>query len=82
MSVLALGLIPTAIGHSLVQTAARRASPALVGLVAPGETVGSLAIGALVMGSSPTNSEAIGTAIILAGAILVAQSSRTATTGA
>lgn len=85
LSVVALGLIPTAIGHSLVQTAARRASPALVGLVAPGETLGSLAIGAFFMGTRPTTSEGIGAAVILAGAMLVArspQSSRTATTGA
>lgn len=82
-SVIGLGLVPTAIGHSLMQTAARRASPALVGLVAPGETLGSLAIGAFVMGTSPTMNEAIGAAVILLGAMLVAvQSSRTATTGA
>lgn len=83
LAVIALGLIPTAIGHSLMQTAARRASPALVGLVAPGETLGSLAIGAFVMGTRPTMNEAIGAAVILVGAMLVAiQSSRTATTGA
>lgn len=86
LSVVGLALVPTAIGHSVVQTVARRASPALVGLVAPGETLGSLAIGALFLGTHPTTNEAIGAAVILAGAILVArspgQSSRTATTGA
>jgi drug/metabolite transporter (DMT)-like permease len=76
LSVIGLGLIPTAIGHSFVQTAARRASPALVGLVAPGETLGSLAIGALLMGTSPTTNEGIGAAVILLGATLVAFSPR------
>lgn len=71
-AVVALGLIPTAIGHSLVQSTARRASPALVALVAPGETLGSIAIGAFVMGTPPTMNEGIGAAIILAGATLVA----------
>lgn len=72
VAVMTMALIPTAIGHSLVQTTARRASPALVALVAPGETVGSLAIGAFVMGTPPTWIEGVGAAIILVGATVVA----------
>lgn len=86
LAVVALALVPTAIGHSLVQTTARRASPALVALVAPGETLGSMAIGAFALGTPPTTLEAAGAAIILAGAALAvvrpSQSSSTATTGA
>jgi drug/metabolite transporter (DMT)-like permease len=69
-AVVALGLVPTLIGHTLVQSAARRVSPAIVALVSPGETVGSLAIGAALLGAWPSVREAAGAALILAGAIL------------
>ena len=68
--VVALGLAPTLVGHTLVQRAARHAPPSLVALVSPGETVGSVAIGALVQGLWPTSSEWIGAALIVAGATL------------
>jgi drug/metabolite transporter (DMT)-like permease len=67
-AVLGMALIPTLIGHTLVQRIARRAPPVLVALVSPGETVGSLAIGALLMSSAPTSREAAGCALVLAGA--------------
>ena len=70
LAVLALGLVPTLIGHTLVQRVARRAPPVLVALVSPGETVGSLAIGALLMGAPPTVREALGCALVLAGSAL------------
>jgi drug/metabolite transporter (DMT)-like permease len=70
LAVLAMGLIPTLIGHTLVQRVARRAPPALAALVSPGETVGSLAIGALFLGTAPTAREALGCALVLAGATL------------
>jgi drug/metabolite transporter (DMT)-like permease len=37
--VVALGLVPTLVGHTLVQSAARHVSPAIVALVSPGETL-------------------------------------------
>lgn len=70
VAIAALALVPTAIGHTLVQAAARRAPPVLVALVAPGETLGSLAIGAALMGAPPTPREAAGAALVLAGATL------------
>jgi drug/metabolite transporter (DMT)-like permease len=69
-SVIGLALVPTLVGHSLVQRAARHAPPVLVALVCPGETLGSMAIGALLMGSAPTAREGAGAALILAGATL------------
>jgi drug/metabolite transporter (DMT)-like permease len=69
-AVVALGLLPTLVGHTLLQSVARRVSPAIAGLVSPGETVGSIAIGALFLGTKPTLREGIGTAIVLAGATL------------
>jgi drug/metabolite transporter (DMT)-like permease len=64
----AIGLVPTAIGHTLVQSAARHASPALVALACPGETLGAIAIGVAVLGALPTPTELVGGAIIVAGA--------------
>lgn len=66
--VIALGLVPTLIGHTLVQRAARHVPPALVALVSPGETVGSVAIGAFAQSAWPTKDEWVGAAFILAGA--------------
>lgn len=78
LAVLAMGLVPTLIGHTLVQRVARHAPPVLVALVSPGETVGSLAIGALVLGASPTPREAVGCALVLAGATLAITARRPA----
>jgi drug/metabolite transporter (DMT)-like permease len=68
VAVAALGIIPTVIGHTMVQTASRTLSPAVVALVCPGETLGGIAIGAAVLGAVPTRVELLGAAIILAGA--------------
>jgi drug/metabolite transporter (DMT)-like permease len=78
LAVLAMGLIPTLIGHTLVQRVARHAPPTLVALVSPGETVGSLAIGALVLGASPSAREAVGCALVLVGATLAVTARRPA----
>ena len=70
LAVLAMGLVPTLVGHTLVQRVARRAPPVLVALVSPGETVGSLLIGAVVMSTRPSGREAVGCAIVLIGVVL------------
>jgi drug/metabolite transporter (DMT)-like permease len=75
-AVAGLGLLPTLIGHTLVQVGARKISPILVGLISPGEAVGSLAIGAFLMGAAPTTREAIGATLVLAGATLAITSRR------
>jgi drug/metabolite transporter (DMT)-like permease len=77
-AVLLLGLIPTLIGHTLLQLAARRLSPSIVALVSPGETVGSLAIGAALLGAWPTAVEGTGAVLVLVGATvaILAQRSR------
>lgn len=69
-AVLGLALIPTLVGHTIVQRAAREAPPALVALVCPGETLGAIAIGAAFMRTSPSLREGIGAAIVLAGATI------------
>jgi drug/metabolite transporter (DMT)-like permease len=65
-----LAVIPTLVGHTLVQVAARTVPPTVVALVSPGETVGSLAIGALLLRKWPTAIEGAGTVLILAGAVV------------
>lgn len=69
-AVVALGLVPTLIGHTLVQRAARRISPAIVALTSPGETIGSIVIGAVALGTWPSAREATGTAVVIAGATI------------
>lgn len=68
VAVVLLGIVPTLVGHTLVQLASRRASPVVVALVSPGETLGSLVIGALLLHAWPTTTESIGAALVLAGA--------------
>ncbi len=79
VAVLGLAIIPTLIGHTLVQRAARHAPPVLVALVCPGETVGGLALSAFVMGSLPTLREATGAFVILLGATLAVTGARSDT---
>jgi len=67
VAIAALGLIPTIIGHTMVQTASRSLPPAIVALVSPGETAGSIAIGAALLGAVPSRAELVGAAIIVAG---------------
>jgi drug/metabolite transporter (DMT)-like permease len=69
-AVIGLALVPTLIGHTLVQRAARHAPPVLVALVCPGETIGGIAIGAVAIGALPTLREAIGAFVIVIGATL------------
>ncbi|WP_438006295.1 DMT family transporter [Sorangium sp. So ce321] len=68
VAIVALALVPTLIGHTAVQAAARRMSPAIVALVSPGETLGGIVIGALWLDAIPTAVEIAGAAVILVGA--------------
>lgn len=65
-----IGLVPTVIGHTLVQTGARTLSPSVVAVVSPGETLGSIAIAAAALHTVPTLLEAAGGVVILGGATL------------
>jgi drug/metabolite transporter (DMT)-like permease len=62
-----LALIPTMLGHSLVQVAARTISPSVVAMVSPGETLGGLALAAIAMHLAPTTIELVGAMVILSG---------------
>ena len=64
-----LGIVPTMIGHTLVQRSARHVHPSVVALISPGETVGSIAIGMTLQGTRPTESEWCGAALVILGVI-------------
>lgn len=73
----ALALIPTVVGHTLVQIGARRIRPSVLALVCPGETLGAAVLASLTLGIVPTAIEAASGMIILAGAVLAALALRT-----
>jgi drug/metabolite transporter (DMT)-like permease len=75
-AVVALAVVPTALGHTLIARAARTASPALVALLSPGESLGSIAIGAVMLSVMPTTQEAIGALAIVIGATATTLSER------
>lgn len=69
-----LAVVPTLVGHTLVQLAARTAPASIVALTSPGETLGSLVIGALLLRNWPTPVEAGGIVLILCGAVVAIRS--------
>ncbi len=75
-AIVALALLPTIVGHTSVQAAARALSPSIVALVSPGETLGAIAIGVAALGAVPTRAEALGALVIAAGATVAVLSSR------
>lgn len=70
LAILGVAFIPTVIGHTSVQTAARTLPPATVALVSPGETLGGLAIGLIALQASPKPLEIVGAVIILLGSLI------------
>jgi len=71
-----LGIIPTMVGHTLVQRSARRVHPSVVALISPGETVGSIGIGMALQGARPTPSEWSGAVLVILGATVAVWSSK------
>jgi drug/metabolite transporter (DMT)-like permease len=64
---IALGFIPTIVGHTLSQIASRRAHPIWISLMSPGETLMSLFIGVLFLNQRMTPHELAGGALIAIG---------------
>lgn len=75
-AIAALGILPTIVGHTLVQIGARTLSPSLIALVSPGETLGSIAIAMVVWRKPPTIGEALGGAVILLGSAVAMRAQR------
>jgi drug/metabolite transporter (DMT)-like permease len=78
IAVVALALIPTIVGHTAVQTAARWLPPAVVALASPGETIGGVLLGAALLGAAPTGTEIAGGLLIVCGATIAILGARRA----
>jgi drug/metabolite transporter (DMT)-like permease len=70
-AIVALGVFPLGIGHTLYNASLRRAHPTLVNLVATQEVTGGVLLGALLLGEVPTALALAGVAITLVGVALV-----------
>jgi drug/metabolite transporter (DMT)-like permease len=70
LAILGIAFIPTVIGHTAVQTAARTLPPSTVALVSPGETLGGITIGLVALRATPKPLEIAGAAVILLGSLV------------
>jgi drug/metabolite transporter (DMT)-like permease len=70
-SVLALGLLPLALGHTLYNAALRRTRATAVNLIATQEVTGGILLGILFLGEFPTPTSLVGVAITLVGIVFV-----------
>jgi len=70
-SVLALGLLPLALGHTLYNAALRLTNATLVNLVATQEVTGGIILGILLLNELPSIQSLIGVLITLVGIVLV-----------
>ncbi|MEZ4639148.1 MAG: DMT family transporter [Caldilineaceae bacterium] len=71
LSVLALGVFPLAIGHTLYNAALRRVSATYVNIIATQEVTGGVLLGVLFLHEIPTWNSIVGALITLAGILLV-----------
>lgn len=70
-SVVALGVLPSGVGHTLYNAALRRTPATLVNLIATQEVTGGILLGVLILGEIPSVASLVGAAITLAGIVLV-----------
>lgn len=70
-SVLALGLLPLALGHTLYNAALRQTRATLVNLIATQEVTGGILLGILFLGEIPTPTTLAGVVVTLLGIVLV-----------
>jgi drug/metabolite transporter (DMT)-like permease len=70
-SVLALGLLPLAMGHTLYNAALRQTRATLVNLIATQEVTGGILLGVLFLGEFPTPTTLAGVVVTLLGIVLV-----------
>lgn len=71
LSILALGLLPLALGHTLYNAALRRMRATPVNLIATQEVTGGILLGVLLLHEIPSASSLAGALITLAGIVLV-----------
>jgi drug/metabolite transporter (DMT)-like permease len=70
-ALLAAGVIPLGIGHTLYNAALRRTHATVVNLIASQEVTGGVLLGALFLGRMPQGNELVGAAVALVGIALV-----------
>jgi drug/metabolite transporter (DMT)-like permease len=70
-AVVALGIIPLGMGHTLYNAALRRVNPTLINLVITQEITGGIALGALFLHQIPQPLTLVGVAITLVGIVIV-----------
>jgi drug/metabolite transporter (DMT)-like permease len=70
-AVVAAGLIPLGLGHTLYNAALRRTHATLVNLIATQEVTGGIVLGAILLGQVPQANEIIGAVVALAGIAVV-----------
>jgi drug/metabolite transporter (DMT)-like permease len=70
-SVLGLGLLPLALGHTLYNAALRQTNATIVNLIAAQEVTGGIILGALLLQEIPSINSLIGVLITLLGIVLV-----------
>jgi drug/metabolite transporter (DMT)-like permease len=71
LSILALGVGPLGIGHTLYNAALRRVHATYVNLIATQEVTGGVLLGFLLLGEAPSPNSALGAVITLVGIALV-----------
>jgi drug/metabolite transporter (DMT)-like permease len=71
LAVVALGIFPLGLGHTLYNAALRRTHATYVNLVATQEVTGGILLGVLLLGEVPQPNEIIGAIVTLAGIALV-----------
>ena len=71
LSILALGIFPLALGHTLYNAALRRTNATLVNLIATQEVTGGIILGMLLLQEIPSVNSLIGVLVTLLGIVLV-----------
>ncbi len=71
LSLIGVGAIPLAVGHTLYNAALRRTHATYANLIATQEVTGGVMLGALLLGQMPTLSSVVGAAVTLLGIALV-----------
>ncbi|MGE4231758.1 MAG: DMT family transporter [Bacteriovoracia bacterium] len=73
-ALVAVGFIPTILGHTLNQIVSRAANPVWISLMSPGETLTALLLGFVFLGQGISNFDLAGGAFILSGVFISAYS--------
>lgn len=71
LSLLALGLLPLALGHTLYNAALRHLNATYANIIAMFEVAGAILLGVLLLSEIPAANEIAGTLIVMAGVLIV-----------